>query len=69
MIKEAISKVVALEDLTKAEMVTVMEEVMLDLMYDLPDVKVDAARYVLDSADIAEGKSLAELRMIKKESA
>jgi len=48
---------------------TIMEEVMLDLMYDLPDVKVDGARYVLDSADITEGKSLAELRMIKKESA
>jgi len=48
---------------------TVMEEVMLDLMYDLPEMKTEGASYLLDSADIRSGKSLAELRVVKKESA
>ena len=48
---------------------TVMEEVMLDLMYDLPDVKVEGARYVIDSAAINAGTPLTELHVAKKESA
>ena len=48
---------------------TVMEEVMLDLMYDLPDEKVEGGRYVMDSADITGRKSLAEMQVVKKESA
>ena len=49
----------------------VMEEVMLDLMYDLPEHGHPGATYVID-ADLAEGKhtrQLADLRVRKKESA
>jgi len=48
---------------------TVMEEVMLDLMYDLPELKIDGARYVLDRDAIEQKKQLAEVLVIKKESA
>ena len=48
---------------------SVMEELMLELMYELPDLDNDGARYVID-ADAVEGNaSLAELRVAKKESA
>jgi ATP-dependent protease Clp ATPase subunit len=46
-----------------------MEEVMLDLMYDLPELKIDGARYVLDRDAIEQKKQLAEVLVIKKESA
>ncbi|MEX0886099.1 MAG: ATP-dependent Clp protease ATP-binding subunit ClpX [Phycisphaeraceae bacterium] len=48
---------------------SVLEEVMLDLMYELPDLDNDGARYVLDAESIDGKNSLAELRVAKKESA
>ncbi len=47
----------------------VMEEVMLDLMYDLPDVRQPGTRYVIDADAIEQKKPLAELRTRAKESA
>ena len=46
-----------------------MEEIMLDLMYDLPEQAVEGARYLIDTVAVEQGKSLAELRMPAKESA
>ncbi|MFA9477830.1 ATP-dependent Clp protease ATP-binding subunit ClpX [Phycisphaerales bacterium AB-hyl4] len=48
---------------------SVMEELMLELMYDLPDLDNAGARYVIDAEAVDKGKSLAELREKKKESA
>lgn len=48
---------------------SVLEEVMLELMYDLPDLKNDGVRYVIDSAAIEQRKPLSELREPQKESA
>jgi ATP-dependent Clp protease ATP-binding subunit ClpX len=48
---------------------SVLEEVMLDLMYDLPEMSNDGAKYVLDAAAIEGRKPLSALRVAKKESA
>lgn len=49
---------------------SVMEEVMLDLMYDLPDLNNEQARYVLDRSAIESPRPLKELRQAQvKESA
>ncbi|MEM9414679.1 MAG: hypothetical protein AAGA29_04270 [Planctomycetota bacterium] len=49
---------------------SVMEEVMLDLMYDLPDMNNEQAHYVIDASAIHTPRPLAELRVApKKESA
>lgn len=48
---------------------SVLEEVMLDLMYDLPDQKNEGVRYIIDAAAIEEHKPLEQLRESKKESA
>jgi len=45
---------------------SVMEEVMLELMYDLPDMDNTNARYIIDAAAIEQRKPLAELRVSKK---
>jgi ATP-dependent Clp protease ATP-binding subunit ClpX len=48
----------------------VMEEVMLDMMYDLPDQQNDGAEYVVDEADVLRPRRLSELKKVKaKESA
>ncbi|MEO1584481.1 MAG: ATP-dependent Clp protease ATP-binding subunit ClpX [Planctomycetota bacterium] len=47
----------------------VMEEVMLDLMYDLPEVKDEDAAFVVDEVCVREGKTLAEIRVQRAESA
>ena len=48
----------------------VMEEVMLDMMYDLPDHESQGIRYIVDEAAVKGHKTLAELdQMQKKESA
>ncbi len=47
----------------------VMEEVMLELMYDLPDHASDGVKYMIDADAINERKPLAELAEPKKESA
>ncbi|MEM6749271.1 MAG: ATP-dependent Clp protease ATP-binding subunit ClpX [Planctomycetota bacterium] len=48
---------------------SVMEEVMLPLMYDLPDASSDGVRYVIDKSAVLEPRPLAELREPQKETA
>jgi len=50
---------------------SVMEEIMLSLMYDLPDDASEGAKYVLDADAVKAGASarLADLRVPAKESA
>ncbi|XAL99920.1 ATP-dependent Clp protease ATP-binding subunit ClpX [Phycisphaeraceae bacterium D3-23] len=49
---------------------SVMEDIMLDLMYDLPDMNNEQAHYVIDASAIHTPRPLAELRVApKKESA
>ena len=48
----------------------VMEEVMLNMMYDLPDMENEGIRYIIDADAVRGHKSLAELDQVqKKESA
>ncbi|NJO85112.1 MAG: ATP-dependent Clp protease ATP-binding subunit ClpX, partial [Blastochloris sp.] len=47
----------------------VMEELMLNLMYDLPDKKNEGAKYVVDDLAVENFARLEDLRMVKKESA
>ena len=42
---------------------------MLDLMYDLPDVKEEGAKYIIDADGIEKHKPLAEMREAKTRSA
>jgi len=45
---------------------SVMEEIMLDHMYDLPDMSGEAAKYVINAASIEKRTQLADLRVAKK---
>ena len=48
----------------------VMEEIMVDLMYELPDMENEGEEYVIDEAAVRRtAKRLAELRIKRKESA
>jgi ATP-dependent Clp protease ATP-binding subunit ClpX len=47
----------------------VLEEVMLDLMYELPEHNNDGAEYVVDRAAVMHRRPLGELRKARKESA
>lgn len=47
----------------------VMEEVMLDLMYELPDQNNDGAEYVIDANVLEHPRSLKELRVPRTKSA
>jgi hypothetical protein len=46
-----------------------MEEVMLPLMYHLPDMENDGVQYVIDDKDVETPRTLADLRVKVKESA
>jgi ATP-dependent Clp protease ATP-binding subunit ClpX len=48
---------------------SVMEEIMIDLMYDFPDRANNGSRYVIDAAAIEQHKPLSELLAAQKESA
>jgi len=48
---------------------SVMEEMMLELMYDLHELNNEGAKYVVDVAAVERRKPLAEMRVPKKESA
>ena len=50
---------------------SVMEEVMIDLMYELPDYASEHKKYVIDAEAIEKRTKLPELRVpeVKKESA
>jgi len=47
----------------------VMEEIMLDLMYQLPEMEADGATFTIDEHAIDHSRGLADLRMKRKESA
>ena len=47
----------------------VMEELMIDLMYQLPELDNQGAQYVIDESAIKQPRSLIELRSKRKESA
>jgi len=47
----------------------VMEETMLNLMYDLPDMDADGVEFVVDEATIREKKKLSEIRVKRAETA
>jgi len=48
---------------------SVLEELMLDLMFDLPDLSNDGVKYLIDAAAIEARKPLTQLRAPQKESA
>ncbi len=48
---------------------SVMEEIMLELMYDLPDQAAEGTQYIIDAAAIEQCKPLSELAKPRKESA
>ena len=48
---------------------SVLEETMLDLMYDLPDAESDGAEFVVDERCVNEGATLDEIRVKRAESA
>lgn len=47
----------------------VLEEIMIGLMYDLPEMSNEGAEYVIDQADVEKPKRLQELRVNRKASA
>ncbi|MEM1164925.1 MAG: ATP-dependent Clp protease ATP-binding subunit ClpX [Planctomycetota bacterium] len=47
----------------------VLEEMMIDLMYDLPDLGGDGAEFVIDQADVEAPKPLEQLRVKRQKSA
>ena len=47
----------------------VMEELMLDLLYDLPDHAEEGAEFVIDANAVQNPTALAKLRVKRKESA
>jgi ATP-dependent protease Clp ATPase subunit len=46
-----------------------MEEIMIGLMYDLPDHDHSGAEYVIDERAVNQPRRLADLRVKRKESA
>jgi len=48
---------------------SVIEEIMLPLMYDLPDMNNEGVKYVLSRESIEQGQSLTQMQSMKKESA
>ncbi len=47
----------------------VMEEVMLEMMYDLPEMDNQSAEYVIDEYDVTHRRKLTDIRVRRKESA
>lgn len=47
----------------------VMEEMMIGLMYELPDMDNEGAEYVIDAADLGKTRHLKDMRIKRKESA
>src|SRR5699024_9412723 len=48
---------------------SVLEELMLELMYELPDIKQKGGKYIIDSAAVEHGLPLEELREVVRKSA
>jgi ATP-dependent Clp protease ATP-binding subunit ClpX len=66
---EALARKAISRDTGARALRSVMEEIMLELMYDLPEIAQEGAKFVIDASAIEGRKSLADLRVIKKESA
>ena len=47
----------------------VMEEIMLELLYDLPDVATEGSEFIIDRDSVVNPRPLTELRVARKESA
>ncbi len=47
----------------------VLEEMMLDLMYELPEAKAQGVEYIIDEADVNAKRKLGEIKTRRKESA
>jgi ATP-dependent Clp protease ATP-binding subunit ClpX len=47
----------------------VMEEIMLHLLYELPEYSKDGSEYILDESAVLKPRTLGELRVKRKESA
>ncbi|MBY0308188.1 MAG: ATP-dependent Clp protease ATP-binding subunit ClpX [Phycisphaerales bacterium] len=47
----------------------VLEEMMLDLMYELPEAKASGVEYIIDEADVTAKRKLSEIKTRRKESA
>ena len=47
----------------------VLEEIMLGMMYDLPDMDNNGAEYVIDEIDVERPRRLMDIRVKRKESA
>ena len=47
----------------------VLEEIMIGMMYDLPDMDNTGAEYVIDESDVARPRRLTDIRVKRKESA
>lgn len=47
----------------------VMEEIMIDLLYDLPEAQADGQEFIIDAVDVQTRRKLADLRVRKKETA
>src|SRR5207237_637285 len=47
----------------------VLEEVMIGLMYELPDIDNSGIEYTIDEGDVLKPKRLMDLRVKRKESA
>ncbi len=66
---EAVAKKALKRDTGARALRAVMEELMLPLMYVLPDMDNNGAHYVIDAACVENPRPLAELRVKKRESA
>ena len=66
---EAIAKKAKERDTGARALRAVMEEVMLDLMYELPEHNNEGVEYVIDRAAVQHRRPLGELRRLRKESA
>ena len=47
----------------------VMEEIMIDLLYDLPEAQADGQEFIIDAVDVQTRRKLADVRVRKKETA
>jgi ATP-dependent Clp protease ATP-binding subunit ClpX len=66
---QAVAKKALKRDTGARALRAVMEELMLPLMYVLPDMDNNGAHYVIDAACVENPRPLAELRVKKRESA
>jgi ATP-dependent Clp protease ATP-binding subunit ClpX len=66
---EAIAEKALAKDTGARALRSVIEDMMLDVMYELPDMDNEGAEYILDAAALMRRPRLAEMRHKRKESA